>query len=130
MLAPREVTTSSVHLAWERSDDRKFREYKVYASHSPAFDETNGLLVHVGTKVSLTDFQLTGRYVGGSPLVSADTGLYFRVFVLGEDGTLTDSAPVLPMRNCRLIGRRFRLAHVEASGSASSLDADASRSDA
>ncbi|RKG93322.1 hypothetical protein D7V88_02995 [Corallococcus terminator] len=97
LLAPREVTTSSVHLAWERSDDRKFREYKVYASYSPAFDETNGVLVHVGTEVSLTDFTLAGQYFGGSPLVSADTQLYFRVFVLGEDGTLAGSN-VLPVR--------------------------------
>ncbi|RYZ16087.1 MAG: hypothetical protein EOO70_05325 [Myxococcaceae bacterium] len=92
MLEPREVTTSSVHLAWERSNDRKFREYKVYASHtSPAFDETNGLLIHVGTEASQTDFELTGWYLGGGPLVSADTDLYFRVFVLGEDGTLAGS---------------------------------------
>ncbi|AFE04922.1 hypothetical protein COCOR_02924 [Corallococcus coralloides DSM 2259] len=91
MLAPSEVTTSSVHLVWEQSDDRKFREYKVYASHSPAFDETNGVLVHVGTEVSQTDAQLMGRYVGGGLLLSADTHLYFRVFVLGENGTLAGS---------------------------------------
>ncbi|MCP3138120.1 YncE family protein [Pyxidicoccus xibeiensis] len=92
MLEPREVTTSRVHLAWEKSEDKKFREYKVYASHiSPAFDETNGLLIHVGTEVSQTDFLLTERHIGGSPLVRADARLYFRVFVLGEDGTLAGS---------------------------------------
>jgi hypothetical protein len=91
MLAPLEVTTSLVHLAWARSNDSKFREYKVYASFTPAFDETTGQLVHVGTESSRTDFPLTGQSLGGSPIVSADANLYFRVFVLGEDGTLAGS---------------------------------------
>ena len=92
MLEPLEVTTSMVHLTWERSEEKSFREYKVYAhSYSSAFDETTGQLVYVGTEASQTDFQLTGLYSGGSPFVSADKDLYFRVFVLKEDGSLAGS---------------------------------------
>ncbi|MFE8601933.1 hypothetical protein [Archangium violaceum] len=93
MLTPLEVTTSMVHLAWERSEEPHFREYKVYAHHySPAFDETTGTLIHVGTDASRTDFQLSGVYLGGSPLVSAGKTLYFRVFVLKDDGSLAGSS--------------------------------------
>ncbi|MCP3138119.1 fibronectin type III domain-containing protein [Pyxidicoccus xibeiensis] len=92
MLEPREVTTSRVHLAWEKSKDQKFREYKVYAHQlTPALDEANGMLVHVGTDASQTDFLLTGLYTGGSLLVAANVNLYFRVFVLTEDGRLAGS---------------------------------------
>ncbi|MFY2558910.1 hypothetical protein ACN469_14875 [Corallococcus terminator] len=92
ILAPLEVTTSLVHLKWERSGDRNFREYKVYArQHFSAVDETNSELVHVGTEASTTDFRLTGLMMGGSAFVSADVDLYFRVFVLKDDGSLAGS---------------------------------------
>jgi len=92
VLPPLEVTTSVVHLDWERSGDRKFREYKVYArQHFPDVDETTGLLVHVGTDASKTDFRLTSELLGGSDIVTADIDLYFRVFVLKEDGSLAGS---------------------------------------
>jgi len=92
ILQPLEVTTSLVHLKWEQSGDRKFREYKVYArQHFSAVDETTGELVHVGTEASTTDFRLTNLMLGGSAFVTADIDLYFRVFVLKEDGSLAGS---------------------------------------
>lgn len=90
MLEPLEVTTSRVHLAWEASTERSFREYKVYASHSPAFDETTGQLVYVGTEASQTDYRVVSE-TGFIRLISADSHIYFRVFVLKEDGSLAGS---------------------------------------
>jgi hypothetical protein len=114
MLEPLEVTTSLVHLTWERSKEPSFREYKVYANpYSPAFDETNGRLVYVGTDASRTDFRVTGIMQGGSPLVSANIDIYFRVFVLKDDGSLAGSN-VLHVRtprwdNERNFTRHYRL---------------------
>lgn len=91
MLEPLEVTTSLVHLTWERSRDPGFREYRVYAHRFlPAFDETSGHLIYVGTDASRTDFRLSER-VGAVDPVSANIDLYFRVFVLKEDGSLAGS---------------------------------------
>ncbi|NMO17477.1 hypothetical protein HPC49_21370 [Pyxidicoccus fallax] len=91
MLPPLQVTTSLVHLNWQRSQERGFREYKVYANFTPAFDEKNGTLVFVGTDVDVVDFQLTGINHGGLPIVAARRDLYFRVFVLDKDGSMAGS---------------------------------------
>jgi len=92
MLEPLEVTTSRVHLTWEESKEKNFREYKVYVqTHLAGLDETTGRLVHVGTNASQTDFVLKDLYEGGALIVSANKDLYFRVFVLKDDGSLAGS---------------------------------------
>jgi hypothetical protein len=91
MLEPLEVMTSQVHLTWERSKEKNFREYKVYMARSGGVDEKTGELVYVGTDSSRTDYLLKAWHQGGNASVSANTDLYFRVFVLKEDGSLAGS---------------------------------------
>ncbi|GEN08849.1 hypothetical protein SAMN05443572_108114 [Myxococcus fulvus] len=92
LLAPLEVTTSSVHLAWQRSHARGFRRYRLYAlQHFPTVSATNGLLIHEGDDVARADFNLAGVILAGSPLVAAATDLYFRLYVDRDDGSVTTS---------------------------------------
>ncbi|MCP3060517.1 hypothetical protein LXT21_17180 [Myxococcus sp. K38C18041901] len=92
LLPPLEVTNASVHLAWQRSHDRAFLRYKLYAlRHFPTVSATNGLLIHEGTDVARTDFNLAGLISTGTPFVSAATDFYFRLYVERDDGSVTTS---------------------------------------
>ncbi|GEN08848.1 hypothetical protein SAMN05443572_108115 [Myxococcus fulvus] len=92
LLAPLEVTTTRVQLAWQRSHERAFREYRVYGHrNASALDESNAVLLFVGTDISHTSFVVGAGYEGGAPFVTANQHLHFRVYVQKDDGSLSGS---------------------------------------
>jgi hypothetical protein len=80
---PAEVTDQTMLLAWNRSGEPDFREYKLYRHNSSGLDESTGDLVHVSTTRQDTTFTVAGL----DPL----TDYYFRVYVMNDIGRLGGS---------------------------------------
>ncbi|MCP3060518.1 carboxypeptidase-like regulatory domain-containing protein [Myxococcus sp. K38C18041901] len=92
LLEPLEVTTTRVQLQWQRSHERSFREYRVYGHrNASALDDSNSVLLFVGTDNAQTRFTVGDTYFGGTPFVTAHQDLHFRVYVQKDDGSLSGS---------------------------------------
>ena len=83
-------TDRSITLAWTRSSDGGFREYKVYRDYNPGLDETTGDLINVLTKPEDTTFiDMHGMTMTDG--LTPNTTYYYRVMVMDEYGKIAGS---------------------------------------
>jgi hypothetical protein len=83
-------TNHSITVAWTRSTDKGFREYKLYRGYDPGLDETTGDLIYVLTKPTdtiITDGQGMNIMDGLTP----NATYFYRVMVMDEYGKIAGS---------------------------------------
>ncbi|MCX6252078.1 MAG: fibronectin type III domain-containing protein [Bacteroidetes bacterium] len=83
-------TDRSITLAWTRSSDSGFREYKVYRGYSPGLDENTGALLNVFTEPGDTTCTDAAGMTNNDGL-SPGTTYYYRVMVMDEYGKIAGS---------------------------------------
>ncbi len=83
-------TDRSITLAWTRSTDAGFREYKVYRGYNPGLDETTGDLINVFTQAGDTTFTDAHGMTVSDGLMP-NTTYYYRVMVMDEFGKIAGS---------------------------------------